>query len=108
MVNEAMLAKHIEDMESLLPEYIYRKLLFLLLDYASDNKFYYFFYHIHEITMQHESCIQYLLKETDDEHTMTPVVELLDLLDGYIIHTEFMWTKNQVPGWMIYALEGGE
>lgn len=108
MVNEAMLAKHIEDMESLLPEYIYRKLLFLLLDYASDNKFYYFFYHIHEIAMLHESCIQYLLNETDDEHTITPVVELLDLLDGYIIHTEFIWTKNQVPGWMIYALEGGE
>lgn len=108
MVDVAMLTKHIEDIQSLLPDYIFRKLLCLLLDYASNNTFYYFFYHIHEIATLHESCVQYLLDETDDEHTMTPVVELLDLLDGYIIHTEFMWTKNQVPGWMIYALEKGE
>ncbi len=107
MINVDKLTKHINDLQSLLPNYIFQRLLCLLSDYSDDNTFYYFFYHIHEIAMQHESGIQYLLEENDNEHTITPVVELLDLLDGYIIHTEFMWTENQIPGWTIYVLEEG-
>ena len=85
------------------PHEVYDELFNLFMRNVSEESFY-FLTRIVEIIDYKITSFQYMLTPNDDENTRTPVLEMFDLLDGYIFYTEFSWTKEQFPIWTVYAL----
>ena len=108
LLDVTILIDKINALQSLLPDYIHNEVIRLVITYNNNPMFCYFFKQVCEIAEHENSSCSYVLELYDDENTMTPVRELFDLLDGYIIYVEFSWTKEQRPQWMAYALEKGE